>query len=169
MCEIIHPKGGKLGKYRTMFQGKYYIFRAAGKSDAWGMFHKELADSGKLTDEEVLRVGAALSRNRADEMDEAVEIDKRAPGHARRVLDGMKSPTTIEATTINQAVQQFLTRQRARVAGGTLSAGRYDVIARGVEHFANFVGKTCSPNRITGSVLEGYSSMLLEKTTSTDG
>lgn len=62
MCEIIHPKGGKLGKYRTMFQGKYYIFRAAGKSDAWGMFHKELADSGKLTDEEVLRVGAALSR-----------------------------------------------------------------------------------------------------------
>lgn len=68
----------------------------------------------------------------------------------------------VKAKTVHQAVELFLTRQRAKVGGGKISAGRYDILQRCVNHFAEFVGANSSIDRIDGAMLEAYNSCIME-------
>lgn len=52
---------------------------------------------------------------------------------------------------------------RERPLAGQLSAGRYDTLKRCLNHFKTFAGARCLVNKITGKVLEGYHTKLLQE------
>ena len=68
-----------------------------------------------------------------------------------------------QATTIAQALEQFLDRQRAKVNGGLQSSGRYSILQRCLEHFKSFLGGRVGVDRLDAIALEQYHSQLLEQ------
>ena len=64
---------------------------------------------------------------------------------------------------VSNAITAFLSRQRAKVDTGNMSAGRYDTLQRCLEHFAQTVGKTHGVDRINGAVLADYHTRILRE------
>ena len=83
--------------------------------------------------------------------------------HQQMAALASKVPSqTVKTKTVHQAVKLFLTRQQAKVGGGKISAGRYDLLKRCANHFAEFVGANSNTDRIDGAMLEAYNSRIME-------
>ena len=64
-------------------------------------------------------------------------------------------------TTLEGAVEQFLTCKRAKVDAGELSAGRFDPLRGHLHHFRDWLGGALAVEAISGKVLTDYHGELL--------
>ena len=87
-------------------------------------------------------------------------------------LTVQRQKTQHTADTVEACVESFLQNKLAKVNGGELSAGRYDVLRGHLYHFRDWLGPTLPITSITAKVVVGYHSEILkglsEKTWSTD-
>jgi integrase len=181
-------KVGLTPKWRKMYEGKIYYFRGAYDEarTQWLAKKAELVEQAaeqepdyyrsvltKMRDwyasqgdhENVARTDDDLKHDAgfAEILWCGISSEGRAVWQERfRALQAQSSNgSTVQ--TIHQAVEAFLTRQRAKVTAGKMSAGRYATLRTCLDHFQNFVGSRCAVDKIDGKVLEDYHTAILGK------
>jgi len=183
MTELVKPNKAKglKGKYRTKYNGVYRWYRAESKQEALTMFHKDIA-AEKEEQPDYFRRRWELVRDwysTEGQLDDAkrVSVQLRSSDDAALKLQWMgmsaegrvvwadrltAKPRPTKSKTVRAAVDMFLVRQRAKVSGGKISAGRYDLLKRCTNHFAEFMGANSHTDRIDGALLEAYNSHIIE-------
>ncbi len=188
----IQVKPGERTKWRKMYQGKWYYFRGS-YQEALSQWYAKKAELLKVAVspmqaqleqfksdlvargmEEAARMLDQYVRENPQHLDHLKEWAERATTVSpdelvQHFIDDLRigrhfnasEPNT--ANTIGQAVGAFLLRQKAKVVAGDISAGWYDIQNRCVNHFADFVGKRFSVDRINGQILVTYHTELLEQ------
>ena len=191
MTELVKPNKvrGLKGKYRTKYNGVYRWYRANSKQEALTMFHADIAAQSNtwVGVRHTLPSGYApaieqwikenphstlfgltdwsdLPKFIADHPHLSPEALAASFSEAQQIAAAKRkmATETPKKKTVRQAVDLFLTRQRAKVSGGKISAGRYDVLKRCANHFAEFVGANSNTDRIDGAMLEAYNSRIME-------